>query len=72
MMVNQSSKLVNQHVPRCTMVKMIKNYTDAIEVVEGGTEFVHLFGGKTLGISHHNLESCFSSFVRSGCGGRIL
>ena len=70
MMVNQSLKLVNQHVPRCTVVKMIKNYTDAIEVVEGGTEFVHLFGRKTLGISHHNLKSCFSSFVRSVCGER--
>ena len=72
MTVNQGLKLVNQHVPRCTVVKMIKNYTDAIEVVEGGTEFVHLFGRKTLGISHHNLESYFSSFVRLVCGGRIL
>lgn len=72
MMVNQRLKLVNQHVPRCTVVKMIKNYTDAIEVVEGGTEFVHLFSSKTLGISHHNLESYFSSFVRLVHGGRIL
>ena len=77
MMVNQDGYWFTNILPQCTpyctviSVKMIKNYTDAIEVVEGGTEFVHLFGRKTLGISHHNLKSYFSSFVRSVCGGRF-
>ena len=55
------------------MKKIIKSFTDAIEVVEGGTEFVHLFGRKTLGISHHNLKSYFTSFCSLGlCGSPLF